>query len=552
MKKRIFASMCAIALASVVLVAGLVIAILYNNLDDNTWKTLRNEAEYIAAGIEENGLAYVEKVKAVEGRITVVQPDGTVLYDESEEAGLMDNHLNRPEIAQAFATGAGEAQRTSSTFHQKSIYYALLMKDGNVLRISTSMDSAVATLFNVLPALVVVCALAVVLALLLARWLTQKIVAPINTVNLDAPLSNDVYGELSPLLRRIEKLKGELNEQMSELRARQREFVAVTENLREGMVVLNDKGVVLSINESAKQILGVVGQNYVNQPLLALNRNLLLSQVVDIALAGTQQDEIMELKEEKYHLMASPIKKGELTTGAVLLFMNVTETQAAEEMRREFSANVSHELKTPLTSISGYAEIMKNGLASPNDMPEFATRIYNEANGVIALVDDIIKLSRLDEEGKMPARQMVNVYKVASDVVARLQPMATGQGVQLTLAGQPAFISGVEGLLQEVVYNLCENAIKYNKQGGRVTVEVLPGKAEVLLRVQDTGIGIPQNQQNRVFERFYRVDKSHSKGTGGTGLGLSIVKHGVLYHNGTIELQSTEGQGTTVTVRLPA
>lgn len=544
--------MCAIALASAVLIAGLTVAILYGNLDNDTWRTLRNEAEYVAAGIAENGIGYVERVKAAEGRITVVAADGMVVYEEDEDAAQMENHLDRPEIAQAFETGTGEAQRVSETLHQKTIYYAVLMEDGNVLRISTSMDSAAATVLNVVPALVVVCVFAVLVAALLANWLTQKIVAPINAVDLDSPLDNNVYGELSPLLRRIEKLKGELEQKMSLLRAHQREFDTVTENLQEGLVVLNDAGVVLSMNGSACRILEVPEEEYTNRHLITLNRSPELSSAVDTALSGANAGTVLEWQNKKYHLVASPVKKDEKTTGAVLLFMDVTEAQEAEEMRREFSANVSHELKTPLTSISGYAEIMKNGLVQPKDMPEFATRIYNEANRMIALVEDIIKLSRLDEEADMPGKQPVDLFAIAQEVAARLAPMAESHGVRLVLEGGAAKMEGAEGILREVVYNLAENAVKYNRQGGSVRIAVRQQPAGVLLEVEDTGIGIPENEQQRVFERFYRVDKSHSKETGGTGLGLSIVKNGVRYHGGAVTLRSRVGEGTTVTIHFPA
>lgn len=552
MRKRIFAGMCAIALASTLLVTGLVVGLLYSNLDDNTWKTLRDEAAYVAEGVAENGISYLQKVKEVEGRITLVAPDGTVLYDESGEATALGNHLDRPEIAQAFETGAGESQRVSGTFHQKTIYYALLMKDGNVLRIATSMDSALATLLDVVPALIFVCVFVVLLVALLARGLTRKIVAPLNALDLDNPLSNDVYDELSPLLRRLDKLKLKLNGQVEELKAHQQEFEMVTGSLQEGLVLLSDTGIVLFMNQSAQRMLELPPSNYAHQPLLVLNRNLSLSQMVNNALAGKHADEILAWQGKKVHVIAGPVKQNEKITGAILLLMDRAEAQAAEEMRREFTANVSHELKTPLTSISGYAEIIKNGLAKPEDAPLFAGRIYNEATGMISLVEDILQISRLDEKGPELPQTQVDLFALAGRTVARLQPLATEKKVTLSVKGKPAFVLGSEGLLQEVVFNLCVNAVNYNRPGGSVVVTVMPTAADVVLQVQDTGIGIPEADRERVFERFYRVDKSHSKETGGTGLGLSIVKHGVLCHGGTVTLQSQLGQGTVVTVRLPA
>ncbi|MFV0412953.1 MAG: ATP-binding protein [Oscillospiraceae bacterium] len=552
MKRRIFWSMCFIALASIFIVLLLVVSTLYTNVTTATWRTLKVESFYVAEGLKSEGLAYLENVSANQSRITLIAPDGTVLFDDEEPAAQMENHLNRPEVAAALANGTGESQRLSTTLGKNVIYYAVRLEDGNVLRVSLSVNNALGTLFSLIPYLAVIAVGVVLVAGLLSKWQTGKIVKPINTLNLDQPLANDVYGELSPLLRRVEAQNRKIEEQLTQFREKEQEFDTITRNLSEGLVVLNTKGVVLSINQSARQILQVAQEEPTQQHILALNRNLALEELVMNATRGSHREMIWDHQGRKYHLSANPVWKDKAVDGVVLLMMDETEKQKADEMRREFSANVSHELKTPLTSISGYAEIMQNGVAKQEDMRLFAKRIYKEAIHLIALVEDIIKLSRLDEKDSSFEHEELDMLEFAKQVCTRLEPLAKEKGVTVAVEGESAKLWGVRPILEEVIHNLCENAIKYNRAGGSVQVNVQHSRGSALLTVTDTGIGIPVAEQQRVFERFYRVDKSHSKETGGTGLGLSIVKHGVLYHGGSIRLQSEDGKGTSIQVSLPA
>lgn len=554
MRRRIFGSMYLLVLITVLLSSLLISGLMYHKFFNLMKQEIKNEAGYIGVATEMEGIGYLTAVKNTVNfnRITLIASNGTVLFDNTAPAENLDNHGDRPEVKAALEQGFGEATRLSDTLGSQTFYYALRLTDGTVLRIANTMDSIYKTAFNGLSYMVLIILVTLIVAMLLANWQTQKIVEPINNLDLGDPMSNQVYDELAPLLTRIAKQNQELEKKMGQLRLRQEEFMAITGNMREGLIVLNVKGAVLSINQSAMRIFGVKHDAWLHKHILTLNRSMPVQIAVEKGLSGISWEEMLEFGGRQYQLMANPVGANGIVGGAVLLILDVTEKQAAEQMRREFSANVSHELRTPLTSISGYAEIMKNGLVKQEDLPRFSERIYIEANRLITLIEDIMQLSRLDENKQELPWEEVDLLALAQEVSDRLTPQAQSKGVEFTVLGERTIMYGARQILEEIVYNLCDNAIKYNREKGQVTVNLGRLAKEVVLTVTDTGIGIPREHHARVFERFYRVDKSHSKNTGGTGLGLSIVKHGVLYHKGKIQLESEVGKGTRVTVRFPA
>ncbi len=557
MRRRIFASICGVALAALLVVSACVVGLNYAQESTDTWESLQAKAAYVAAGLQTQGEDYLQAVRGYTGRITLIAPDGTVLFDDREDAATMDNHADRPEVRQALETGTGRDQRKSQTLGTRTLYYAQRLPDGNVLRVAMGADSVFSEAMRFVPVLLVILVLLVLLAALVARRQTKAILAPVNDVDLDAPLRSSAYEELSPLLRRIAAQREQIDTQMKELWAQKREFEAITRNMAEGLLVVGRDGLVLTINESARRILGAEAPPEGDEgprPVLAYNRNLQLDAAVRQAAVGERVEQVLELNGRKYRVVASPNRGGDgAPSGVVVLLMDDTERLEAEARRREFSANVSHELKTPLTSISGYAEIMKNGLVKPEDTVDFAGRIYDEASHLIALVEDILKLSRLDEKPASLVRERLALYALADRVAESLAPRAEQAGVRLDVDGNETLaVEGVPSILGEVVYNLIDNGIRYNRPGGSVDVRVARDGGDALLTVADTGIGIPPAHMDRVFERFYRVDKSHSRAGGGTGLGLSIVKRGVLFHEGEIDLASEPGKGSTFCIRLPA
>lgn len=463
----------------------------------------------------------------------------------------MENHQERPEVAAARQFGSGEAVRDSATIGRQTFYYALLLQNGQVLRVSHTMDNLWQNILNTIPYMILFAALVLFLALCLVRRQIARIVVPINTFDLEHPLQNDVYDELAPLLQRIARQNTMIQTQMEELAERQQEFATLTENMKEGLVIVNAHGYILSINKRALQIFGLKEGDYRERHVLEVNRNLQLKQTIESGLTGQEAELQLELEGRIYQIMTNPIVLSGQVQGLVLLLLDVTEKQQQEQLRREFTANVSHELRTPLTAISGYAEIMAGGLVKPEDMKPFAEKIYQEANRLISLIADIIQLSKLDEGAAQFIREDVFLPSLAEEVVQRLQSLAEQNTVTLSLYTEPVTVHGIRQVLQEVLYNLCENAIKYNVPNGTVKLSVVQMGQQAVLKVADTGIGIAAEEQPRVFERFYRVDKSHSRIIGGTGLGLSIVKHGVQLHHGDIQMESQQNQGTTITVRLP-
>lgn len=556
MKNRIFRSMCLISAVVILLTATLVSVLIYNDSFYSMKNSVHKESEYIQAGIETAGSNFLKSLdqdvlEENRSRITIIDTDGTVTFDSTTNSNELGNHFDRPEVQQAFETGSGEDSRMSETFSTQTYYYAVRLSDGTVLRVSSTMDSVYMVWISAIPAMLIIAAIVFILSLVLAGVQTKRIVKPINQLNLEAPIENTIYDELSPLLSRIEKQNQLIRKQMDDIRAKQLDFEAITENMSEGMVIIDTAGKILSYNKSATRILDVETIDGKNQSFLVFNRSDEFQQAVNEALHGTATEQILEIGESQYQLLVNPVRDNDVVRGAVILLLDVTEKQEREQLRREFSANVSHELKTPLNAVSGYAELMKSGLVPQKDMQAFAGNIYKEAQRLITLVEDIIKLSRLDENTGQFIKEPTDLYALAQIAVESLTPTAQKREITMTLTGTHTIVSGVPQILSEMIFNLCDNAVKYNKDGGQVSIFVGTKFGKPVVQVSDSGIGIPEGQLNRVFERFYRVDKSHSSKIGGTGLGLSIVKHGAVYHDAEISIRSTEGKGTEITITFP-
>lgn len=550
MTKRIFRSICLVALAVLVATVALIMGVLYGYFTDMQHDQLKMQTELAAQGVNNEGLDFFQDMNMKDYRITLIQPDGTVIYDSQVQSGDMENHLEREEVQEALSSGYGESERYSATLMETSLYSAIQLDDGSILRMSISQSSILTLLLGALQPIIVIIVIAVILSLFLASRLSKKIVKPLNELDLDDPLSNEGYDELSPLLLRVYNQQKQLKKQAAALQKSQDEFAAATASMSEGLILLNDKCTILSINKAATVLLDT-DQHCVGQNILTVNRDLELQDVLSKALNGEQNEIILDLHDGHYQISASPVISDSTVSGIALLIFDVTEKENAEQMRREFTANVSHELRTPLHSISGYAELLKNGMVKTGDIRPIASKIYGEAQRMVQLVEDIINLSHLDEGAEDMLREKVDMFEIVKATVQSLEPEAESADVSINMTGEQAVITGVPQLLGGIVYNLCDNAIKYNHKGGRVSISLKSSPNEVILTVSDNGIGIPAEDQNRIFERFYRVDKSHSKEVGGTGLGLSIVKHSVKIHNAKISLESTVGKGTTITVRFP-
>ena len=544
--------MCLLALVTILLSSLLVTIVYYANSDARMKSEVREETRFVRGAVELSGQDYLATVENTANRITLIDTDGTVLYDNQADPATMENHSDREEFQEASTAGAGEATRISDTIAEQTFYYAVKLQNGQVLRVAATTDSVFAAVLAVLPWILGVEVLVAVCTVLFSNFLTKKIVAPINQLDLDHPADNEIYDELSPLLGKISRQNEVIAQQMKSLREKQEEFTSITENMSEGFLVLDNNTDILSYNTSALRLLGaeaVPAESHVSA--LALNRSAGFRSAVDGALAGKRSEQLVRQGGRCCQVMANPVLRDGEVEGAVVVILDITEREERENLRREFTANVSHELKTPLTSISGFAEIIKNGIVKPEDIPRFAGNIYEESQRLVTLVDDILNLSRLDEADVQLEREDFDLSSLARDVAGRLKASAKKNGVVITVIGDKAEINGVKSIVDEMVFNLVDNAVKYNKQNGRVTVTVDSSSDGTALTVTDTGIGIPQADVDRVFERFYRVDKSHSKEIGGTGLGLSIVKHGAAFHNAKVSLQSTEGEGTTVRLVFP-
>ena len=550
MTQRIFKSIFFVAVMVFVASVLIILGFLYGYFSDVQTTQLKMQTELAAHGVDLDGKAYFDGLEAEDYRVTWIATDGTVLYDNYGDESAMENHLWREEVREAFKYGFGESERTSSTLEERALYAAQRLNDGSVIRLSIAQSSILTLILGMLQPMCTVFAIALILSLFLAYRLAKNIVEPLNKLNLDEPLKNENYDELAPLLRRIAWQQKELSKKSSELQNRQNEFEAVTDSMNEGLVLMNYKGTILSINEAAARLLDT-GHESVGKNILTINRNLELQEILSKALAGETAQKVVAINEGYYQIEASPVVADGAISGMALLIFDVTERENAEQMRREFTANVSHELKTPLHTISGYAELMKAGIVKSDDVPNFASKIYGEAQRLSQLVEDILNLSHLDEGAEGMTRMEVDVYALFEATIKSLETEAEGASVKVLLDGESGIINGIPQLLASIVYNLCDNAIKYNKEGGSVKVTVTDKDSEVIVSVKDTGIGIPQEHLDRIFERFYRVDKSHSKEVGGTGLGLSIVKHAVKIHDAKVDVTSTVGEGTTITVALP-
>ena len=546
MTNKIFRSIVSVAM--VVLVASLFIAssFLYDYFNRSQVNQLKEELTLVAENVDKVGTEYFENFDSSIFRFTLVSSDGSVLYDSQAKAGEMENHLEREEISEALKDGSGSSARYSSTLTERTFYEATRLENGNVLRISVSQITVGALILGMLPAICAIILISVVVALILSHKMATAIVKPLNKLDLENPTEIETYEELTPILTKINKQHKQITRQMQELRRMSDEFEQITNSMNEGLVLLDDKGTTLSINAAAKKLFGVesdvVGRNF-----LTVDRSADMRHAIEKALKGKHGEFREERNGNEYQFVVNRTESEGKTVGVVILCFDVTETAFAERNRKEFTANVSHELKTPLQSIIGSAELLENGLVKPEDTERFVGNIKKEASRLVALINDIIRLSQLDEDSE-PATESVDLYDVANEVVEILTVSAAKKQVELHLNGEPCVMNGIRRYLYEIIYNLCDNAIRYNKDGGKVIVDLKNKDSNIILSVSDTGIGIPAEHQSRIFERFYRVDKSHSKETGGTGLGLSIVKHAVAYHGGKIKLESTVNVGTTITV----
>lgn len=554
MKKRIFHSMAFLVIFTMVLTAVVTFTTLSLDYYQGVQQIVRHEMLYIKTAVERNGLDYLSDLQWKESgsRVTWIDQEGDVLFDSAVSQEILDNHLNRPEIEQALQQGSGEAVRLSDTMGRQTFYSAVRLADGSILRVSSTTNSLFQAIWTFLPWLLLFLLLIIVVTLRLAEREVSKIILPINEIDLEQPILNEGYDELAPLLRRIAHQQKQIREQMDRLVASQQEFDILTSHMEEGLVILNGQGDIVTVNPRAMEILQL-GQkeSFINKHFLSVNRSLPVQRLLEQALRGHSAELMLPLHGQHYQIMANAIRAEEEVQGVVLLILNVTERQQREQLRQEFTANVSHELKTPLTAISGYAEIIQQGLVKEEDIPRFAEKIYSEASRLLALIGDIIKLSKLDEQNVNLDWEQVDLLTLAQEVGQRLQPLAEQRQVRITVVGETAQVKGIRQILSEICYNLLENAIKYNREAGWVKVTVLNDEQYCWLTVEDNGIGIPLEDQERIFERFYRVDKSHTKATGGTGLGLAIVKRSVFLHHGEIRLESKINQGTKIMITLP-
>ena len=542
MTRRIFRSVVGSALLAALLAAALLVISLFGLYEADMTDELRSEAGNIRYALDRaaDELAYFDGFSS-RNRVTLIAGDGTVLFDSGADTALLDNHALRPEVQSAMENGWGEAERYSDTLAETTCYYAMRTAGGNIVRVASTRASVLGVLLNALPTLSVALALVVLFSLVLARLEAQRIVAPLNALDLNAPLENKIYDELTPLLTRMDRHMRARDEARMNL-------AAIMDNMREGMALLDYQGIILAMNRSASRVLGISDGAPLGKDMLSVCHAPNVGDAVYTALTGRSVNLPMEWGGRHYRLLAHPVPAEGGAAGAVLLVLDMTEHYAAERSRREFTANVSHELKTPLTSISGYAEIIRDGVAAPGDIAGFAGRIHTEAARLLALINDILALSRLDERKGIGEAEEVSLFNMAKDSVSRFENIAREKGVQLDLSGSGAAVMGYPVLLGEMLYNLIDNALKYTPSGGRVEVRV----DGTHISVRDTGIGIPEQHQKHIFERFYRVDKSHSRATGGTGLGLSIVKHGAEIHGAEIALQSREGEGTCIILKFPS
>lgn len=550
MTKKIFQSI--IIVAATVLLASLtiILGVFYEYFGNIQKGQLTDELNLASVSVIKDGVDYLEQLQSDHYRLTWIDTDGTVLYDTETGNEELENHKDRAEVKTAFEKGIGESTRYSATLMEKTRYYAKRLEDGTVLRISAKYATTGLLVLGMLQPIIFIIIGALIFSGVLASRLSKRIVEPLNNLDLERPLENETYEEISPLLNRINRQSSEISKQLRRLEEKTDEFNQITESMKEGLVLLDNKGIVLSINPAARNIFGSDTQGAVGHDFLRLDRSRTLSAAIEKTFEEGHSEIRIERMGREYQLDISRIESAGKVLGAVMLAFDITEQEYAERNRREFTANVSHELKTPLQGIIGSADLIETGMVKPEDMPRFIGHIRKEATRLVALIEDIIRLSQLDEGNELPCEEF-DLMDIAEEVEQNLESAAGARDITLSLSGRNAIMHGVRRLMYEIVYNLCDNAIKYNLPGGKVEIMVDRKDEEAVLCVKDNGIGIAPEHQDRVFERFYRVDKSHSKSSGGTGLGLSIVKHAVQYHHGKLELKSEIGKGTEITVRFP-
>ena len=553
MKKRIFLTVFATALITVLVSLILLVGVTYRYINEDTRDQLMAQLDYLSQAVDDEGLTYLNQLENNSYRITWIAADGAVLFDNRSNISRRENHADRQEFIDAKAHGVSEIERESETMTTRLMYVAEELSDGSVLRIATNDISVggVAWMLAVPSVLLILCIS--LLAWFVARKLSRALVEPLNTLDLDHPLAGEAYDELVPLLSRIEQQHREIADQRVQLGQQRNEFQTVIDNMREGLVLLNQSGRILLINRSGRNLMKAMAEedDLAAGEEIITSRNSVVDSLLDKAYDGKTSSATIIINSRSYEIHASPVESDEGIHGAVLFYVDVTEKVEAEQLRREFSANVSHELKTPLHSISGCAELMLSGIVKEEDKPRFLKQIYDEAQHMVSLIENIIKISRLDEEADALPVDKVDLYEIAQTVIEQLGNKAASRGIVMDLSGTHVTIKGVKTLLYEMIYNLCDNAIKYNVDDGAISVSVKKTKDAAVVKVKDTGVGISEDQQERIFERFYRVDKSHSRASGGTGLGLSIVKHAAIWHNATIKVKSKLGKGTTFIVRFP-
>ena len=546
MTKKIFRSITAVAMT--VLLASLLLAttFLHSYFNQSQVNQLKEELSLVAKSVDDVGIEYFDNFDSSLFRFTLISPDGTVLYDSQVDANEMDNHLEREEIAEALKDGKGSSARYSSTLTERTFYEATRLENGNVLRVSINQVTVGALVLGMLPAICAIILVSVVVAIIMSNKMATSIVKPLNELNLDQPTNNNAYEELAPILTKLHKQHKQIDSQLSMLKEKSDELNQIMASMNEGLVLLDKKGNVLSMNDAAKKLFGIehipVGRDF-----LTVDRSPEMNRAIKKAYDGKHSEFRETRNGSEYQFILNRTESEGKTIGLVILCLDVTDAALAEQNRKEFTANVSHELKTPLQSIIGCAELLENGLVKPEDTSHFIGNIKNEATRLVSLINDIIRLSQLDEDSEI-ATESVDLVEVANEVAEVLSASAAKKQVQISVNGDSCAINGVRRYLYEIIYNLCDNAIRYNNVGGKVDVNVKRDGENTVVSVSDTGIGIPPEHHSRIFERFYRVDKSHSKETGGTGLGLSIVKHAVAYHHGKLKLDSTPGKGTTITI----
>ena len=554
MTKKILAGVIGVSLVIMLVCVGLVMGIMYDYMGEKIDEQMASEAILAEEAWLTGGEAFLDRMEDrpdIKSRITLIDSQGKVLYDSVADQSSMENHMEREEVKEALTEGIGKASRTSYTLAEDTRYYAKKTADGNIVRISTSHYSQLGLLLDTFGMIIITVAVLIMLSVFISYRVARAIIKPINDIDLDNPDINENYEELGPLLHRIHQQNNRIKRQMEKLRKSREEFNIITKNMSEGLIIIDKDTEILTYNRSATEMLGGGDGRQIEGSVLKLNRSEPFRKAVSEALEGNNSQVYLTEGDATYEIISNPVREEEEVTGAILIVMDVTEREKGEKLRREFTSNVSHELKTPLTSIYGVSDMLASGMVKDEDVAGFAGTIKEESARLISLIDDIIKLSRLDESTVPQETEIIDVCGSARDVVSRLSGKASENDIELSFSGEPSEIKGVQHILDEIVYNICENAIKYNRPGGFVKVSVRNEGSESLITVADNGIGIPKADRERVFERFYRVDKSHSKQIGGTGLGLSIVKHGVIYLGGKINLESEEGVGTVITVGFP-